>query len=182
MHQLSTLMTINTYFYEDEGGSIVRIEADSYSQISESASSGQCVGDYYTLVVSYDYYFRGRQYGRQEREISSFEGPISGVRMHYAGNVSQIVVQHAGTETFSEFESTNSTVWGAPRIESYEKVDGSEDNCGGGACRTEFTRNSQIFHNLNYCPAITEEPPHDDCKECCAQLLPIATRIRVPAG
>ncbi|KPQ34611.1 MAG: hypothetical protein HLUCCA11_13945 [Phormidesmis priestleyi Ana] len=170
---------MNTYFYND-GEREVRVEADSYQQISTSGNfgGGQCPVDY-RLTYTVDQYNSSGGYVNTllNRLFSSFiRGPI--VAIYLRADKRQLLVEQSNGLIRSQGLPTSTNYMDNLRDITLTRRDGLPDNCGSlsGGCETEFFRNGAIFFTLDSCPPIREG---DDCASCCAELLPIARTIRV---
>ena len=185
-------MTIRDFYYTEEGGGeTIRVEAESYQQLTEPAKTGQCP-TYYNVRGFYRYYFdaypddiRRQTFSIGGSLSNRTYGPIGGLQPGLdRNNLVVLYLNHYtldGTPTKTPVRTfSRGLTYISSEITSIHRFDGQPDNCGEpGACGTKFYREAQVIHEIGYCPPVTEEPPEDACCDCWQQAAAIARTIRV---
>ena len=90
---------------------------------------GQCPGVRYNVSYEVDFPLGGNPNNTVIGGLQNLVGPITGIRVQATNNVSQVVVEHGGTETNGIFETNSSANYQNPRFTAISRTDGSPDEC-----------------------------------------------------
>ncbi len=175
-----------SYLYYRRGDEWVRVNADSYEQITESgpppSPTGNC-STKYRVFATYTVTSRSGKYlhTREDWPISStVPGPVTGVAIENEGRI--VAVYNANGLYAGRSVSSGSVRASELLGVKHTRIDGLPDDCpppgnGGdsGECSTVFSLEGSEVLTLDHCPEITE----NSCRDCCSELLNLARRIRV---
>lgn len=179
----SALMTtrLKDFYYTAESGESIRVEAENWERIEAADSTGQCNTRYLvSATLTYRYLPPFDNLADVVREIEKpLNGPIGALYPYSEPGPGRWLIDYAGNTT--TFDKVSNGYLQCLKYENFIKIrlDGLPDNCGSGECRTEFYREGQVIHTVDFCPPISEEPPGDCCCDCCDELAAIARTIRV---